>query len=94
MMTVQGKKIDNYLFKKVLGKGQFGIVYKAEHIKTHEMFAVKKIPKSKINSNPILKRLLKTEVSIMHEIDHPNILHLHEFLESDNNYYLIIDYCN
>ena len=27
-------------------------------------------------------------------IHHPNILHLFEFLESTNNYYLVIQYCN
>ena len=30
----------------------------------------------------------------MNEIHHPNILHLHDYLESANNYYLVIDYCN
>ncbi len=50
--------------------------------------------KSKICDNPILVELLKTEVSIMHEIDHPNILHLYDFLESKNNYYLVVNYCN
>ena len=30
----------------------------------------------------------------MHTIDHPNILHLYEFLESKNNYYLVLTFCN
>jgi serine/threonine protein kinase len=30
----------------------------------------------------------------MNDIQHPNIMHLHEFLESKKNYYLVIDYCN
>ena len=50
--------------------------------------------KQKINSNPILKSLLNTEVAIMKEINHPNVLHLHEYLESKKNYYLVVDYCN
>lgn len=29
----------------------------------------------------------------MNEIKHRNILHLHDHLESKNNYYLVIDYC-
>lgn len=47
-----------------------------------------------IISNPVLKRLLNTEVSIMNKIDHPNVMHLFDYLETDNNYYLIIKYCN
>lgn len=54
---------------------------------------MKQIDRSKIDSNPILKRLLQTEVSIMNEINHRNILHLHDHLESKNNYYLVVDYC-
>ena len=30
----------------------------------------------------------------MRKIKHPNIVHLYETLESSNNYYMIIDYCN
>jgi serine/threonine-protein kinase ULK2 len=30
----------------------------------------------------------------MSEINHPNIMHLFEFLESSNSYYLVIQYCN
>ncbi len=93
-MTIEGKKVGNYVLRKVLGQGQFGKVWKAKHYQNGKEYAVKKIDKSKINSNPILKRLLKTEVSIMHEINHVNILHLHDFLESKNNYYLVVDYCN
>lgn len=29
----------------------------------------------------------------MNEINHRNILHLHDHLESKNNYYLVVDYC-
>jgi len=30
----------------------------------------------------------------MNEIHHRNILHLYDYLESKNNYYLVIDFCN
>ena len=30
----------------------------------------------------------------MNRINHPNVLHLFEFLESSNNYYMVIQYCN
>ncbi len=29
----------------------------------------------------------------MHSIKHPNIMHLYEYMESSNNYYLVINYC-
>jgi len=51
---------------------------------------VKIIKKSKIVSNQKLKKLFETEMAIMSEINHPNIMHLFEFMETSNNYYLVI----
>lgn len=34
----------------MLGKGQYGVVFKASHVKTGKEYAVKKIDKHKINS--------------------------------------------
>jgi len=93
-ITPEGKKIGNYLLIKSIGAGQFGQVFLANHIETNKMFAVKQIKKDRINSNALLTRLLHTEINIMHEIKHPNILHLYEFLHTANNYYLVLDYCN
>ncbi len=47
-----------------------------------------------IKGNLKLERLFKTEIDIMSKIVHPNVIHLHEVLESSNNIYLIVDYCN
>lgn len=93
-MTIQGKIVGNYLLQNSLGKGQFGKVWKAKQIQTGEIYAIKQIERKKIDNNPILKRLLQTEVSIMNQIKHPNILHLYDYLESKNNYYLVMDYCS
>ena len=88
------KKVGNYLLVQKLGEGQFGVVYKATHQEKDETFAVKTIEKKKVNSNPKLRKLFDTEMHVMKTINHPNILHLHEYLETANNYYLVIDYCN
>ena len=47
-----------------------------------------------IAKNFKLKKLLEDEVKIMKEIQHPNIMHLYEYLVSGNNFYLVIQYCN
>ena len=33
-------------------------------------------------------------MSVMSEINHPNVMHLFEFMETTHNYYLVIQYCN
>jgi serine/threonine protein kinase len=88
------KKVGEYVLLSELGKGQFGTVYKAKNCITGDIFAIKTVLKSSVNGNTKLKSLFNTEISIMSKIKHPNILHLYEYLETGNNYYLIIDYCN
>lgn len=93
-ITNDGKRVGDYLLTKQIGEGQFGKVFLGKGIKDTRTYAIKQIDRSFIDSNDHLKRLLETEVSIMHDIDHPNILHLYEFLESSQNYYMVVDYCN
>ena len=90
---MEPKRIGKYTLHRELGRGQFGIVYLATHNKTYTQFAIKKIHKRKINKSEIMLTLLESEVSIMNDIYHPNILHLHQFLDSKNSYYLVVDYC-
>ena len=39
------------------------------------------------------KKKFHLEISIMSELDHPNILRLHEYFETDNTVYLVLDLC-
>jgi len=39
-------------------------------------------------------KLFDTEMAVMSKIKHPNIMHLYEYMETGNNYYLVIQYCN
>lgn len=58
------------------------------------MFAVKCVGKKKLEGNSILTRLFQTEMGVMSKINHPNVMHLFEFMETANNYYLVIQFCN
>lgn len=52
------------------------------------------VAKKSINKSKKLTELFETEVNIMRDIDHPNILRCFELLETTNNYYMILQYCN
>ena len=94
MSEHRGKKLGKYILIKEIGKGQFGTVYVAQSEEDQKQYAVKCVNRNQIDGNPMLKRLLKTEVRVMNNIHHTNIMHLFDFLESSNNYYLIMQYCN
>lgn len=93
-VTPEGKMVGNYVLEKVLGQGQFGKVWRARHKDTKDLYAIKVISIKKIEVNPILVRLLHTEIQVMHDINHQNILHCFEFMKSRENYYLVLQYCN
>lgn len=88
------KKVGDYMFVSKLGQGQFGTVYKATKKGTDEIFAIKSIEKKMVNANSKLRRLFENEMDVMAKINHPNILHLYEYMETGNNYYLVINFCN
>lgn len=91
----QKKKVGNYLLINKIGQGQFGVVYKGVLLENQSnKFAIKCIDKKKLEGNSILNRLFQTEMSVMSKINHPNIMHLYEFMETAHNYYLVIQYCN
>jgi serine/threonine protein kinase len=77
-----------------LGKGQFATVYQAIDSETNKIYAIKCQSKNLSQENERYRSLLNSEIKIMHTIFHQNIIHLYELMESLNNYYLIIDYCN
>lgn len=52
---------------------------------------MKIINKKKIPFNE--KEYFLREIKILKKLDHPNILKLYEFLEDDEHYYLITEFC-
>ena len=88
----QAKAINGYVFNGVLGKGQYGTVYKAMTSSSHEVCAVKVIAKSKvIDSNH--EQSLQREIDVLAFLNHPNVARLLDFFEDAENYYLVMDLC-
>ena len=88
------KTVGQYNLISKLGNGEYGVVYKGINTKTQKIFALKAINKERVKSNAKLFKLFQTELAVMSKLKHPNILHLYEYLETSNNFYLVIDYCN
>ena len=78
---------------KCLGKGAFGEVYLTSKQGTNQKYATKKIDK-KFTQNPRAKKYLDNEISILQEIEHPNIIKLIEVHETSQYIYLVMELCN
>lgn len=81
--------VGNYVVGKLLGKGTSGRIYRATDILTGQVVAIKSIfyDPDKGQSHP------KAEAEIMNQLNHPNILKLYDFFEIDNDFRLIMEYC-
>jgi calcium-dependent protein kinase len=69
-----------------MGKGQFGSVVKATQKGTTSIRAIKIIRKKKVK-DPM--RLIN-EVSILKNVDHPNVVRLYEIFETPEKLYLVM----
>jgi len=81
---------DLYDIKDELGKGAFSVVKLALNKKTGEKVAVKVIDKTQASAESDEKRL-KTEVAILKQVKHPNIVCLKDLYETPQNLYLIME---
>lgn len=72
-----------------IGVGGFGKVYKVRHKVSKNVFAIKVINKQKILEHDLVEQI-KLEVKIMYNLNHDNIVKLHNHYEDDENFYLIL----
>lgn len=76
--------VNEYALIRTLGKGSFGSVKLALNTQDHNLYALKLLPKSRKARNQ--KSALQTdadvqrEIDVMKELDHPNIVRLHEVI--------------
>ena len=87
------QKIGDYLLIKSLGKGSFGEVFLTQKQNNPTLYATKKINLSKLSSKDGM-RYIKNEIKIMKQLDHENIIKLHDCYQTAHSIYLIMDYIN
>jgi calcium-dependent protein kinase len=87
---VNAKPEDNYIIMNKLGKGSFGNVYKVKHKISGNIRAMKVIKNNTIlrKDEKMKKKYLK-EIQVLKELEHPNIIKIHEYY-MDNKYHYII----
>ena len=88
-----GKMIDEYHLLKEVGKGQYGKVYKAKHMKKGNIVAIKCISMTKFSEVPKLEELTRNEISILSSIKNPNCIQFIEMLRTTNNMYMVYEFC-
>ena len=78
--------MDKYHIYGLIGKGEFSEVFKGREKQSIEYVAIKRIEKSKME-------IVVGEVQILHKLRNPHVLRFHDWYETRNNLWLILEYC-
>lgn len=87
-----GQLRDHYEVKELIGEGAYGQVRKVTHRLTGENRAIKIISKKTIKNEEDRVNILR-EMDVLKNLDHPNILKLHETYEDKFSYSIVTELC-
>lgn len=91
-MLINRDFFSKYELKDLLGEGAFSQVYKVIERKTGAVYAAKVIKHKMIYSDKRGVLLMKQEIDIMRQLEHPNIIKLIEVHEVNNAIIMILEY--
>ncbi|KAJ0040167.1 hypothetical protein Pint_27158 [Pistacia integerrima] len=84
------KLAGNYLLKSKLGESPFSAVWKAEHVSSGDVVAVKQVYFHKLNKH--LRSYLDCELNFISSVNHPNIIRLFHVFQAEDCIFLVIEF--
>ncbi|KAI5302871.1 hypothetical protein KEM56_000264, partial [Ascosphaera pollenicola] len=84
----------HYVLGQTLGEGEFGKVKLGWKRETGAQVAIKLIRRETLGSNPQRLPKIYREINILKELNHPNIVRLHEIVETDRYIGIILAYAS
>lgn len=83
-----------YMLGQTLGEGEFGKVKLGWKRDGSVQVAIKLIRRESVATNPSRLPKIYREISILRELSHPNIVRLHEMVETDRHIGIILEYAS
>jgi protein-serine/threonine kinase len=83
-----------YMLGQTLGEGEFGKVKLGWKKDGTVQVAIKLIRRESVATNPSRLPKIYREISILRELSHPNIVRLHEMVETDRHIGIILEYAS
>ncbi|KAL4240862.1 Cell division protein kinase 1 [Mactra antiquata] len=82
--------MDNYIKVEKIGEGTYGVVYKGKNKKTGALVALKKI-RLESEDEGVPSTAIR-EISLLKELEHPNVVCLQDVLMQENKLYLVFEF--
>lgn len=89
--TKKETRLGNYYLGRTLGEGEFGKVKLGWKHGANAQVAVKIIRKDKLQDNARMQKVFR-EVNILKGLEHPNIVRLHEMVETERTIGIVLEY--
>jgi serine/threonine protein kinase len=83
--------LKNYIIEKELGKGTYGIVYKATKKDDNKICVIKQISLQGLNQDQ--KKEVKLESEILKSINSKYVVKYYDSFEEENNLNIVMEYC-
>lgn len=87
-------KFGEYMLGQTLGEGEFGRVKLGWKRDGSVQVAIKLIRRENLSTNPSRLPKIYREIRILSELSHPNIVRLHEMVETDKYIGIILEYAS
>lgn len=87
-------KFGEYILGQTLGEGEFGKVKMGWKKDGGVQVAIKLIRKETLGNNPNRLPKIYREIAILRELKHPNIVRLHEMVETERHIGIILEYAS
>eukprot|EP00356_Strombidium_inclinatum_P017155 CAMPEP_0170487396 /NCGR_PEP_ID=MMETSP0208-20121228/6218_1 /TAXON_ID=197538 /ORGANISM="Strombidium inclinatum, Strain S3" /LENGTH=188 /DNA_ID=CAMNT_0010761661 /DNA_START=1347 /DNA_END=1913 /DNA_ORIENTATION=+ len=84
-------KLENYTIGKAIGQGAYAIVHQCQHKQTMKKYAIKIYQKAKLNDS-MKRKAVQREILALRKIDHPNIIKMHDLIETSKEICIVTDY--
>jgi serine/threonine protein kinase len=91
MTQLIGQTIREYRIDEQIGRGGHGVVFRALHVPTDRVVAVKVLLPEYLE-DPIMAERLELEASIVRELNHPNIVHYEDSWNDSYGVWLVMRY--
>ncbi|KAH9717768.1 serine/threonine-protein kinase ATG1t [Citrus sinensis] len=87
------KTVGDYALKSKIGESSNSLstVWKAEHLSSGDVVAVKQVYVEKLNKH--LKSCLDCELNFLSSVNHPNIIRLFDAFQAENCIFLVVEFC-
>eukprot|EP00124_Ichthyophonus_hoferi_P004975 Ihof_evm2s629 gene=Ihof_evmTU2s629 len=86
--------LEDFHLLKVIGKGSFGKVLLARHIKTSLVYAIKVLSKASIKKRNEVKHVMAERNVLVKNLKHPFLVGLHYSFQTPENLYFVLTYVN